>query len=388
MIVWASARRGSPGLGVSSRAARRCSSDGGGRLDAVLREDRRASAKVDGSGTVGPEPITAGSSPGTSEIRRLTTLRRMRGRGQAPALDRREVLAHRVHLRDVGARGEQRAVDRLLVLEREAVRPAARAAPRRRRRSGTAPGRPRPRCSAYSRMRRAAARPAASGTGCAASTTSTLRARHRVAVAGHDQAFDRAAHVALDRARHRRRGFAGAEHDRAPGGRRGQMRREDRIRIAPPRSRHRAARKGSFEVRSTIPVRTRRRRSGRPIRSAGSRHHATGSRGLVKQGRDARSRGADRQLEPPGVDQMARQAPRPHRDQIEAQRVPGEVGAAQQEQLGGARGALRAGAGSARPEPARDRARALTSTNATRRPRRAIRSISPSGVRKRRATMR
>ena len=37
---------------------------------------------------------------------------------------------------------------------------------------------------------------------------------------------------------------------------------------------------------------------------------------------------------------MARQTPRPHRDQVEAQRVPGEVGAAQQEQLGRARGAL------------------------------------------------
>jgi hypothetical protein len=37
---------------------------------------------------------------------------------------------------------------------------------------------------------------------------------------------------------------------------------------------------------------------------------------------------------------MARQAPGPHRDEVEAQRVPGEVGAAQQEQLGRARGAL------------------------------------------------
>src|SRR3546814_1330024 len=33
----------------------------------------RASAKLVGSATVGPEAITAGSSPGTSEISRLTT---------------------------------------------------------------------------------------------------------------------------------------------------------------------------------------------------------------------------------------------------------------------------------------------------------------------------
>ena len=81
------------------------------------RGSPRASAKVVGSATVGPEAIDAGSSPGTSEMRSVTTRGRIGGGGEPAALDRREVLAHRVHLADVGAAGEQRAVDRLLVGE-------------------------------------------------------------------------------------------------------------------------------------------------------------------------------------------------------------------------------------------------------------------------------
>ena len=38
-----------------------------------LASTARASAKLVGSGTVGPEAITAGSSPGTSEIASVTT---------------------------------------------------------------------------------------------------------------------------------------------------------------------------------------------------------------------------------------------------------------------------------------------------------------------------
>ena len=46
----------------------------GGSVDPVaLEHRRRASAKVVGSGTVGPEAITEGSSPGTSLMRYVTT---------------------------------------------------------------------------------------------------------------------------------------------------------------------------------------------------------------------------------------------------------------------------------------------------------------------------
>ena len=181
--AWASPRR----------RPRRCSSTAGRRLDAdSARGCASASAKVEGSGTVGPEPITAGSSPGTSEISRLTTRAGWR-RGREPAaLDRREVLAHDVHLADVGARGEQRAVDRLLVLEASAPAPAGQAAPRRRPRSGRAPDRPARRRAASSRIRAGGVQ--AGGIGHRMRRLDDLdpRAGGAVAVAGHDQALERA----------------------------------------------------------------------------------------------------------------------------------------------------------------------------------------------------
>ena len=50
----------------------------------------RASAKVVGSGTVGPEAMTAGSSPGTSEIAKVTTRA-----GAAAAASRPPLIAER-----------------------------------------------------------------------------------------------------------------------------------------------------------------------------------------------------------------------------------------------------------------------------------------------------
>ena len=50
----------------------------------------RASAKLVGSGTVGPEAITAGSSPGTSEIARVSTRA-----GAAAAASRPPLIADR-----------------------------------------------------------------------------------------------------------------------------------------------------------------------------------------------------------------------------------------------------------------------------------------------------
>ncbi len=81
----------------------------------------RASASVVMSGTVGPEPITDGSSPGTSEIARVITLRRRECCGQSPALDAREMFAHAIHFHDVCAACEQRARQRPFVVERNSV---------------------------------------------------------------------------------------------------------------------------------------------------------------------------------------------------------------------------------------------------------------------------
>ena len=87
-------------------------------LDSARRWRARRRASV-GSGTVGPEPITAGSSPGTSEIASVTTRAGCARARQPAALDAREMLAHRVDLADVGARAQQRPRHRLLVGERE-----------------------------------------------------------------------------------------------------------------------------------------------------------------------------------------------------------------------------------------------------------------------------
>ena len=62
----------------------------GGSSMRYLASTARASAKVVGSGTVGPEAITAGSSPGTSEIARVTTRA-----GAAAAASRPPLIAER-----------------------------------------------------------------------------------------------------------------------------------------------------------------------------------------------------------------------------------------------------------------------------------------------------
>ena len=80
----------------------------------------------------------------------------------------------------------------------------------------------------------AAATPAASGTGCAASTISIRSARDGVAVARDDETRQRSAPMVLDRARHRRRRLAGADDDEAPGAerfRRRQVRRDAERRL-------------------------------------------------------------------------------------------------------------------------------------------------------------
>src|SRR5713101_2209262 len=81
---------GSPGFGVSASAAARWAMTAGGAVMRYLARTACASAKVVGSGNVGPEAITAGSSPGTSEIARV----RMRA-GAAAAARRPPLIAER-----------------------------------------------------------------------------------------------------------------------------------------------------------------------------------------------------------------------------------------------------------------------------------------------------
>ena len=173
-------RRGSPGLTVSppplsssarsARPVRRCRSARGSRARRRRWSDRRPS---------GPEAMSLGSSPGTSEISSVTHPRRMARRGEPSALDRREVAAHAVHLADRRRRLASSArLTRLLVGERQ---PAAGSdssdePPPEIRQSTRSSGRQalhqRAGCAA------AASTPAASGTGCAASTISMRSAGH------------------------------------------------------------------------------------------------------------------------------------------------------------------------------------------------------------------
>ena len=97
----------------------------GGSSMRYFASTARASAKVVGSGTVGPEAITAGSSPGTSEIAKVTTRAGAAAAASRPPLIAERCLRTRVDLADRRAAAQQRARHRLLVGERQ---------PRRRQR--------------------------------------------------------------------------------------------------------------------------------------------------------------------------------------------------------------------------------------------------------------
>ncbi len=124
----------------------------------------RASAKVVGSGTVGPEAMIAGSSPGTSEISRLTT------RAGAAAAARRPPLMAERCLRTqfiCAMSAPELSSARLTACLSSSVRPgagrASSAEPPPEIRHSTRSSADRART--LSRIRPAARQPAASGTG-------------------------------------------------------------------------------------------------------------------------------------------------------------------------------------------------------------------------------
>ncbi len=185
-----------------------------------LASTARASAKVEGSGTVGPEAMTAGSSPGTSEIAKVTIC----APGAAAAASRPPLIAERclrtVLISPIVAPERSKArVTCLLVRERQAGR-------------------------GEGQQRRAAARNEADklviGPEAAREIEDALRgalagsvghrvarlddldplAGHGMAVAGDDEPAQFARPRRLERARHRRRGLAGADDHRAARNRR------------------------------------------------------------------------------------------------------------------------------------------------------------------------
>ena len=170
MCTWWPAKRASPGLATRRRRspARRARRPD---FDAVAVQDRQ---RVGAGGAVGHRGA-AGDDFGrvarhVADQERHHARRRAVGR-EPPALDRREVLAHAVHLVDGRAALEQRLVDGLLLLQRDAGR-----GQRQQRRAAAGDQAQheivgREPCASCA-MRCAARRPASSGTGCAASTTS------------------------------------------------------------------------------------------------------------------------------------------------------------------------------------------------------------------------
>ena len=187
-------RRGSSGFRVSLAGPSSAVDYRGWRRHEIPKRRRtpRASARVVGSATVGPEPMVAGSSPATSEMARVTRVRRRRGGGEPAALDRREMLAHRIDLADVGARCKQGAGHGLLVSQSQTRRRQAeqgrRPAGQQKQHQVVRPGRAAP-CSRMCRGRL--------GAGPVGHRMRRLEdadrpARHRMAVARDDQPFDRA----------------------------------------------------------------------------------------------------------------------------------------------------------------------------------------------------
>ncbi len=133
-----------------------------------------ASADVVGSGTVGPDPMTDGSSSGTSEIISVTTRAGAAASASRPPLIEDRCLRTQF-ISPIGAPLRKSA--RLIACFSSKVMPGAGSAssadaPPDSRHSTRSSG---PSPEASSMIRRAASRPAASGTGCAASTTSIRR---------------------------------------------------------------------------------------------------------------------------------------------------------------------------------------------------------------------
>ena len=141
-------------------------------------------------------------------------LRRMTRRRKPPALDGGQVATHAIHLADARARLQQRTVDRLLVLEREA---GQRRHHERRAAAGDEAKHDVVFAKPAHRFQQALRRALARGIGHRMRGLDDLDplARHRISVARDDHTGQLAGPVILDGFRHRRRGLAGADHDQA-----------------------------------------------------------------------------------------------------------------------------------------------------------------------------
>ena len=165
------AKMGSPGLGVSQTSLLRCAMTAAGASILYLAMTASASWRVVASGTVGPEAMTERSSFGTSEIISATTRAGAAARAKRPPLMAERCLRTQF-ISEIVAPLFKSAL--LTACFSSSVTPSA---------GSAMSAEPPPEISASTRsssvrpwtafkMRAAASRPAASGTGCEASMTS------------------------------------------------------------------------------------------------------------------------------------------------------------------------------------------------------------------------
>ena len=177
----------------------------------------RASANVERSGTVGPEPITSRSSPITSDKNQREQRRRISQPRELAALDPRDVFANAVDLVDVGAALQQQPRGLLFFRERDrGAGSGSRAeAPPEIRQMTRSSG---PAWLAISRDAPRPSTPLRSGTGwphslhlrfAAAGAVSVFHVDQPAANALTEQSFDRARHSARWLCRRRSRRCSG-----------------------------------------------------------------------------------------------------------------------------------------------------------------------------------
>ncbi len=174
--------------------------------------------------------MTAGSSPGTSEIASVST-----GAGQAASASRPPLIADRCLRTQLISpmlapeRSSAAVSARFSASVMPAAGAASRAEPPPEISASTRSCCGQPRNFAQNARRRRLARRIRHRVRRLDDLDAL--ARHAVAVAGDDQAVERPRPMILDRPRHRRRGLAGADHDQPPAIVRRQMRRHAQGRI-------------------------------------------------------------------------------------------------------------------------------------------------------------
>ena len=201
-------------LGCFLGCTRQVRLHGGRRFDAVAREHGAGVSEGRRVGHGRPRSDRGRIVAGNVGDQQAHHLGRM-GRGSEPAaLDRREVLADHIHLADVGATGEKRPVDRLLVRERE---PLGRQGEQRRAATRDQAQDQIVRSGALGQLEDPPGCGLACGVGDGMRRLDDLDplAGHGMAVASDDEALERPGPVFLDRFCHGGGGLAGAEDDRA-----------------------------------------------------------------------------------------------------------------------------------------------------------------------------